>query len=236
MLIAATGDFHLPVHFSLFVKSMEDLKVDPDLFLIVGDVIDRGKIEEFRKVCNTFFGKINCPIISIFGNNEFQQLRDRIKEQNPEIKFLDDEALTLEIQDKKVGIVGTQGSLDRPTFWQRKNVPDIVEVYKKRIQKIKDLLSRLKVDLKILMIHYPPTYKILEGEAYWAFPELGCSEMERVLVEERPDFVVTGHAHRGRKLVWINGIPVFNVALVLNKEIVMIDTEKDLKTGLEKFF
>ena len=47
--------------------------------------------------------------------------------------------------------------------------------------------------------------------------------------------MITGHSHKGRKQAWIDTIPVFNVAFPLNKEIVLIDTEKDLKPGLEKF-
>ena len=238
MIIAATGDIHSPMYFELFVKAVEDLQVEitqPDLFLIVGDVINRGVIEEYHKVYNVLFGKITCPIIACFGNNEFDQLKEKIKEQNPDIKFLDDEVFETKIDNKSVGIVGTRGSLDRPTYWQRTNIPGIWDLYKQRIEKIGNLLSGLKIDIRILLIHYPPTYKILEGEDPGRYPELGCSGFEKTVIEQKPDLVITGHSHRGSKQAWIDTVPVINVALMLNERIVVIDTEK-LKPGLEKFF
>ena len=89
--------------------------------------------------------------------------------------------------------------------------------------------------MKILLIHYVPTYKILEGENPISYPELGCNAYEKVLIEQKPDVVITGHSHRGKKQVWVDTVPVFNVALPLNEGIVVIDTE-ELKPGLEKFF
>jgi len=236
MLIATTGDIHSPRHFDMFVKAIEDLHAKPDLFLLTGDVIYRGKVEEYHKVYNVFFGKITCPIIACFGNDEFgPETRMLIENQVPEIKFLDDESLVLEIEDKSVGIVGSLGSLDRPTFWQRNNIPDIYSIYKKRVETVERILSDLKADLRILLIHYAPTYKILEGENPRIYPELGCNDYEKVLIEQKPDIVITGHSHNGKKQAWVDTVPVFNAALPLNQEIVVIDTEKDLKPGLEKF-
>jgi len=236
MIIAATGDIHSPRHFDLFVKSVEDLHVKPDIFLLSGDIIYRGKVEEYQKVYNVFFGKITCPIIACFGNEEFgAETRMLIENQVPDIKFLDDEILTLEINDKSVGIVGSLGSLDRPTFWQRNNIPDIADIYKKRVETVEKLLSELKTDFRILLIHYAPTYKILEGENPRIYAELGCNDYDRVLIEQKPDLVITGHSHKGSKQAWIDTVPIFNVAMPLHREIVVIDTEKDLKPGLEKF-
>lgn len=236
MIIASAGDIHSPRYYDLFVKSMEDIHVNPDLFLLVGDVIHRGKVEEYQKVYNVFFGKIKCPIIACFGNDEFgPETRMLIENRVPDIKFVNDESLILDINDRRVGIVGTLGSLDRPTFWQRKNIPNIYDIYKNRVGTIERILSELDVDFKILLIHYAPTYKILEGENPKTYAELGCNDYEKVLIEQKPDLVITGHSHRGKKQVWIDTVPIFNVALPLNEEIVVIDTEKNLKPGLEKF-
>jgi len=236
MLIAAIGDIHSPRFFDFYVKAVEDLHEKPDLFFLLGDIIYRGKVEEYPKVYNVLFGKITCPIIACFGNEEFgPETRLVIENQNSDIKFLDDESLVLEIEGKSIGIVGSIGSLDRPTFWQRNNIPDIYDIYKKRVETVEKLLSELEADMKILLIHYAPTYKILEGENPRIYPELGSKAYERVIAEQKPDLVITGHSHRGSKTAWIDTVPVFNVAFPLNREIVLIDTEKDLKPGLEKF-
>jgi len=236
MIIAATSDIHSPRYFDLLVKSIENLHIKPDIFFLGGDIIYRGNVNEYQKVYNVFFGKITCPIIACFGNEEFgPEIRVLIENQVPDIKFLDDESLTLDIDNKSVGIVGSIGSLDRPTFWQRNNIPGIYDTYKKRIETVENLLSFLKTDIKILLIHYAPTYKILEGENPRIYAELGCNNYERVLREQKPDIVITAHSHQGKKEAWIDTVPIFNVAIPLHKEIVVIDTEKDLKPGLEKF-
>ena len=236
MLIAAIGDIHSPRFFDFYVKAVENLREKPDLFFLLVDIIYRGKVEEYPKVYNVLFGKITCPIIACFGNEEHgQETRMLIENQNPDIKFLDDESLVLEINDKSVGIVGSIGSLDRPTFWQRNNIPNIYDIYKKRVETVEKLLTELNADMKILLIHYAPTYKILEGENPRIYPELGCKAYERVIIEHKPDIIITGHSHRGSKKAWIDTVPVFNVAFPLNKEIVLIDTEKDLKPGITKF-
>ena len=236
MIIAASSDIHSPKLFDVFLRSVDSLQVQPDLFLLAGDVIDKGKVEEYEKISNVFFGRIKCPIVACFGNEEYMELRDEIRKRVNEIKFLDDESIILEINGTSVGIVGSSGSLDRPTRWQRKNIPNIQEIYENRVKKVDELLSKLKADFKILMVHYAPTYKILEGENPIIYPELGCRRFEKVILERKPDLVITGHSHKGKKEVWLDTVPIINVALPLRNEIVVIDTEKNLKPGLEKFF
>lgn len=235
MLIAATGDVHSPRYYEDFVRAIDNLRVKPDLFLIVGDMIERGDLKEFEKINNVLFGKISCPIVSCFGNNEYQELREKIKTSYKEIKFLDDESIILKIKDVSVGIIGTTGSLDSPTLWQRKNVPNIEKIYEERVSFVDRHLQRIFADFKILLIHYSPTYKTLEGENPHFYPNLGSQKYEKVIIERKPSIVVHGHSHRGVKQTWIDKVPIFNVAFPLNKNVVLIDTEKDLKPGISKF-
>ncbi|MDI6798609.1 MAG: metallophosphoesterase [Candidatus Aenigmarchaeota archaeon] len=235
MIIAATGDVHSPQYFEDFVKAVDTLKARPDLFLMVGDMINRGAVEEFEKVYNVLFGKITCPIVSCFGNNEFQELRETIRKRYPDIKFLDDESLILRVGNTSVGIIGTTGSLDSPTPWQRRNVPDIERIYQDRISFVDRHLQRIIADFKILLVHYAPTYKTLEGENPRFYAGLGSQRYEPVIIERKPSLVLHGHSHKGTKVAWVDTVPIFNVALPLNREIVVIDTEKDLKPGIAKF-
>lgn len=235
MIIAATGDVHSPRYFEDFVRSVDSIGIRPDLLLMVGDMINRGVLEEFEKIYNTLFGKFSCPMVSCFGNNEFGELRGTLKKNYGDIKFLDDESVVLTIGGMSIGIVGTTGSLDSPTPWQRKNVPNIETIYRERVDFVDKLLQNIKADLRILLIHYSPTYKTLEGETQMFYPGLGSQMYERVIIERKPDLVVHGHSHRGTRLAWLDTIPVFNVSLPLNRHIVIINTEKDLKPGIAKF-
>jgi Icc-related predicted phosphoesterase len=235
MLIAATGDIHSPHYYEEFLIALDKLVVKPDLFLMVGDIVDRGKIDEFEKVYNAIFGKINCPIISCFGNNEFPQIREELKKKFKEIKFLDDESTIVNVKGVEVGIVGSTGSLDVPTTWQKRNIPNIETIYKRRIELVDSLLLRLlPIKIRILLLHYSPTYKTLEGENPAFYGKLGTFKLEDVLISRSPELVIHGHSHRGKKFTWVDKVPVFNVAFPLNKEIVVIDTE-NLKPGLAKF-
>ncbi len=234
MIIAATGDVHSPQYYEEFVKSVDNLVAKPDLFLIAGDMISRGELGEYEKIYNVLFGSISCPIVAVFGNNEFQEKREELKQMFKDIRFLDDDAIILTAANKSVGIVGTTGSLDVPTPWQQKNVPGIEKVYDGRIEFVRMRLWRLMVDFKIVLMHYAPTHKTLEGENPRFFGSLGSNKYESVFMERKPNLVLHGHSHRGSKEAWIDTIPVFNVSLPVNRGIVIIDTEK-LKPGLAKF-
>jgi Icc-related predicted phosphoesterase len=101
---------------------------------------------------------------------------------------------------------------------------------------IDSLLQRiLHANVRILLIHYSPTYKTLEGENPLFYGSLGTNRLEQIIVNRKPTVVIHGHSHRGKKMAWIDTVPIFNVSFPVNKEIVVIDTEKDLKPGLTRF-
>lgn len=243
MIIAATSDAHTPRYFDTFLRAINDLEGlerTPDLFLIAGDMVHRGEIDEYERVYNAMFGNITCPIVACFGNNEFTEKREDVKRRFRGITFLDDQSIHIEIKQPgmmrpiTVGIMGTTGSLEKPTSWQRANVPTIEQTYKSRIQLVERHLTHMRADFKILLMHYAPTYKTLEGENPRFYGSMGWNVYENVIIRKKPNIVIHGHSHRGTKSAWIDSIPVFNVALPLNKNIVVIDTDK-LKPGLEKF-
>lgn len=234
MIIAATGDIHSPIYFEEFVKSIDALTIRPDIFIMAGDMIDRGKVDEFDKICNALFGKIDCPIISVFGNNEYEELKDEIKNRCKKVRFLDDQSIIMEIRGVSVGIFGSTGSLDEPTRWQKAHIPNIERIYQLRYQIAEKHLERMLTHIKILVTHYAPTYKTLEGENPRTYQNLGSKVWENLIIKYKPTLVIHGHSHRGSKFAWVDSVPVFNVAFPLNKKIVIIDTEK-LKPGLLKF-
>lgn len=235
MIIAATADVHAPQYYEDFIRALDRVNVRPDLFLLAGDMINRGDLNEYDKIYNALFGKFSCPIVSCFGNNEFQELRDKIRQKYTDIKFLDDDSLIMKIGAASVGIVGTTGGLDTPTPWQKNNVPNIEKIYQERVSFVDRHLLRLAVDLKIVLMHYAPTYKTMVGENPRFFTSMGSKMYEPVFLERKPNLVIHGHMHRGTKQAWLDTIPIFNVAISLNHNIVIIDTEKDLKPGITKF-
>ena len=233
--IAATADIHAPLYLDMFRDRLENLlkkKYSFSLFIIAGDLIERGDLTQLDKI-NKIIEKINVPIIACFGNNEYEEQEEEIRRKCPSIRFLSDQMEILRINEIKLGIIGSRGCLDQPTFWQRKNIPGIMTTYRNRMKKLYDLAKRLQADLKLLVIHYPPSYKVLEGENPKYFSQMGSNKLEGLV--SYFDLVITAHAHNGRKLVFLNGVPVYNVALPLNEDILVVKMEKRRK-GLEAFF
>lgn len=235
MIIAATGDVHSPQYYDEFVRAVDTMKAKPDLFLMVGDMIGRGEINEYEKIFNALFGKINCPIVSCFGNNEFiPDMTQQITEKFKEIRFLWDDSAILKIGFSTIGIIGTLGSLDVPTRWQKLNIPNIESIYNERFSFVERHIRRLMVNYKIILMHYAPTFKTLEGENPNFYGSLGSRLYEEILIRMKPDLVLHGHSHRGKKMVWLDSVPIFNVSFPVNKEIVIIDTN-ELKPGLTRY-
>jgi Icc-related predicted phosphoesterase len=235
MIIAATADVHTPRFFEDFVRAVDAVRVKPDVFLMAGDMVERGDVDSYERIYNTLFGKITCPLIACFGNTEYQELHEQFKQKYREIKFLDDDATILQVGRTLVGIVGTTGSLDEPTSWQRTNISNIENLYKERVATVEKLLGRMRTDISILLMHYAPTYKTLEGENPNFYKNLGSRMYEAVILNKKPTIVIHAHSHKGLKSAWIDTVPIFNVSLPLNKQIVVIDTAKDLKPGITKF-
>lgn len=239
MRIAATSDLDaLQGNFETFWSALQKLE-KADLFLWAGDMCDLRKIDEYKTIMRYIEQKkLKCPIIACFGNKEFDQDYDKIKKICGErVIFLDDETFVTEINGKKVGIVGTKGGLDNPTFWQVKNIKNIKEIYAKRCETIAQQLENLKrlVDITILLMHYAPTHKTLKGENPSVYSGLSYQKYEEVIKEAKPDIVIHGHAHLGIPSEFIDDVPVFNVSFPANKKIVEIDTDTLAKKGLRMF-
>lgn len=234
MIVAATSDIHLPKNYHDFVVAIDMIQNSPDLFLIAGDVVHHGEMAEYDRFYNTIFGRFSCPVVACFGNNEFEQMREELKSKYKDIIFLDDKSTVVEVNGKSVGIFGTTGSLEKPTPWQIANVPNIEKIFKDRVELADRAFQRMQADFKILLTHYSPTFKTLEGENPQFFSGLGSQMYENVINARRPNLVVHGHSQHGLKQAWIDTVPIFNVAFPLNKGIVLMDTDK-LKPGLAKF-
>jgi len=240
MRIGAFGDLHGDRYMEFLIPSLEDLAA-VDLLLLAGDISDRGNLEPFRSTVALLKEHTDAPVIAVFGNEEYQQDHERYRRELPG-SFLDDGSTTFELEGMLVRVVGTRGSLDRPTWWQRNNVPGIWRSYGERVERISELLRRGEEDLLILLSHYSPTRATLEGEDPGRYEEMGSRAMEGVLELRRPDLVIHGHAHGGSREGTIGGgqtsledfgserraVPVFNVALPLAREITILDVRRDV--------
>src|SRR2546425_8779510 len=138
MRIAAIGDVHGGENLSALRKDLEPLP-PADLFLLAGDLTDHDNVDALVEVVDAVRARVSCPIYGVFGNNEYTDSHDEYRKRSG-IPLLDDEAATVRIAGRDVRLIGSNGSLDRPTWWQRTNIPGIARVYEGRAAKIDRLL------------------------------------------------------------------------------------------------
>lgn len=215
IFIGAVGDIHAPKFLDEFKRSLIAFDSSGlDLFLLAGDLILKGNFTNLEYVLEAIEQKgINCPVLACFGNEEYSDIRDQVRKiAGGKVRFLDDEVIVLVVHGVQLGIVGSQGSLESPTPWQAKNVPGIEKTYSDRIDKIDQLLTRLETDLRILLTHYPPTYKVLKGERMMFYPHIGCNRCERMISKDKVDAAICAHSHMGIPFALVNGVPVHNVS------------------------
>ena len=197
MRVAAVGDIHGHQHLDAFRGDLDRLG-NIDLFLLAGDTTDRNDLDAFGEVLGTLRRRVDAPVWAVFGNNEYEHDRPAYASRYGArygVRFLQDESAVFESRGKQIRIIGSLGSLDRPTYWQRQNLPYLDAEYRQRI----GTLDRLAAgdDARILLTHYPPTYATMGGEKEAWRPELGCRAMEPVLLRRRPTLVIHGHIHKG---------------------------------------
>lgn len=235
--IAAVGDVHSPKRLSEFLKALKAIEsIDVDLFLLVGDIIYKGEVLGLKPVIESITRRFSCPVVGVFGNEEYDDVKDDILKASTKIVWLDDSSKTFEVDDVKISVVGSRGCLDKPTNWQSRNIPRIREIYNKRLDLISNLLreARRGSDLVVLTTHYPPTYKTLKGEPRMFWPQMACSKMEHIIVREKPDIVIHAHTHNSVvKEVEVGGVRIVNASLPARSEIAIISIKPKMR--LEKF-
>jgi len=237
--IAATGDVHGKRFLDLYIKAMRELPSDVEVFLLCGDVVDKGKVEDVKLVIEATRRFFKGRIYACFGNEEYETVQDKIVElSRGEIHWINESIVKLYMSDAVITLIGTRGCLDRPTRWQRRNIPRIEEIYARRVEKVKELLAQVKRgEACILFMHYAPTYKTLMGEERWAWPELGCRKMESVISSYKPTLVLHAHAHRGEVTrTMVGATPVYNVSLPARGKIMVIDISALRKATLDAYW
>ncbi|MGY5865027.1 MAG: metallophosphoesterase [Candidatus Thorarchaeota archaeon] len=226
--ILAIADVHSPRFLNEFRGNLTAHE-PPDVFLFAGDMINRGNAEEYKTVLDILEETLgdSFPIIGCFGNEEYSEVRkDIISIVGDRMLLLDEKSTIVELKGLKIGIVGTQGSLDKATSWQRRNIPRMKGVFERRAKRAESLLKKMDkhVDHRILLMHYSPCLETCEGEEEKAFSWLGSRKFYKIVVKQQPDLVIHGHVHNSVRHEFVIGKTlVRNVSLPAVGSITSID-------------
>jgi len=226
VVVGAIADVHSPKYLEDFKRVLNN-SPDVDLMLLAGDMIYKGRVEEYENVLSAIKSRYDgCKMIACFGNEEYDNRIEQITKSYNDVTWLNDESVTINIKGLELSIFGTRGCLDRPTAWQRKNIHNIIQIYEQRLKRINEALASLalkKTSYVILLSHYSTTFKTLVGEPQWAWPELGSSRLEEGMKRHGPNLVIHGHAHNSKvHVVTINGTQVYNVSFPATRKLTII--------------
>lgn len=229
-MIGAVSDVHSPKYLEDFRRVLSN-SPDVDLVLLAGDMIYKGQVKEYENVLKAIRSRYDkCEIVACFGNEEYDDKVDDIVKNYAEAVWLNDNYIALNIKGLELCVVGTRGCLDRPTAWQRKNIPNILSIYEERLKKIDEALASLtfkESGFIVLLSHYSTTFKTLIGEPQWAWPELGSSKLEEIIRRRKPHVVIHGHAHNSKvHETTIDKTQVYNVSFPATRKLTVIRVNK----------
>jgi Icc-related predicted phosphoesterase len=218
----AVADVHSPKFLEEFRRSLSSVE-KPDLMLLAGDVINFGKVSEYRNVLDaidTILGS-DFPIIACFGNEEHEEIREELVTSLKErVKFLDEESVTISLDNQTIGIVVTPAPLNR---YYPKGIQDekLRSIFEQRVKRISDLLksTQKESDLSILLTHYSPLVESEVSEDSDSFSWWISQAINKV----QPNLVIHGHVHHSeRPEVIVGKTRVINVAFPATKKVTEI--------------
>ena len=207
-----------------FEKALAKEK-EPDLVLIAGDLTRWGSVEDFLSVAKPFEkAKWKCPIIACLGNHEPENAKEIFLKYSKRIEILEDEATEISIKGEKITIIGSRGSLDDFGIGHYIDFASRQDI-EARLKKIEALLKKTKGE-KVLLTHYAPTFKTLEGEHPSIWGGMADPRMEDFIRKYKLLFCVHGHAHYGKEMDFVGSTPIFNSAFTLRNGFLHIDTKR----------
>ena len=215
MRIAAVADIHYPRFFPQFEKSLSQIDT-PDVFLLAGDIVNRGKADGYPIVIDaieSIHGTV--PVVACFGNEDYNMFHNEhqiLELVGNRVIFLDNSTTSLSIDDSTLGFLGVSIVSERA-----KDVDEIRTLFEEQTKRISNLLTKLSTAANriIALTHYSPLSETELTFSWW---------FDEAVQEIKPSLVVHGHIHEStRNRVMVESTPVYNVALPAVGSITEID-------------
>jgi Icc-related predicted phosphoesterase len=219
--IAAMGDIHCTkASVGRLAPLFAEAAKETDFAVLCGDLTDFGLPEEAHILAKELeaFGSI--PILAVLGNHDFESGKQEEVAQilsSAGVFMLDGDAQ--EIQGVAfAGVKGFGGGFADHALqpWGESGIKNFVHEALAEALKLESALAKCRSSVKVVVMHYSPIVKTIEGEPLEIFPFLGSSRLEEPIDRFGVSVVFHGHAHRGSpEGATRAGVPVFNVAVPL---------------------
>ncbi len=237
--VAAAGDIHCSPSRRGEIEQAFARLDGADLVLLAGDLTTHGEPEQAAVLADAVRA-LAVPVVAVLGNHDWHSNRQEeimglLRDAG--ITVLNRSWTTLDVRGTRVGIVGTKGFVggfpdsQLPDFGE----PILRQVYAETTEEVRALEGGLDAiadcPVRIVLLHYAPTWTTLEGEPKTIWTFLGTDRMAPPIEAHRPDLVIHGHGHAGRFDGSIGDIPVFNVALpVIRRDFWLFELDGTART------
>lgn len=219
--IAAAADVHFDRNSGgRLARHWQEMEGKADLFLIAGDLTSVGHPDEGEVLANDL-KTCPVPVVAVLGNHDYHlDQADRIASHltNAGVKVLERTSVVFHFHEVTVGIFGLKGfgggflGACASDFGERE-MKAFVEHTKEVSTALREGLSAMTTDHKIVLLHYSPTPDTLLGERKEIYPFLGSYLLAEAIDLNGVDAVFHGHAHKGVEMgTTPKGVPVRNVA------------------------
>jgi Icc-related predicted phosphoesterase len=218
--LAAVGDVHCTKNSQGALQPIfAAVAEQADVLVLCGDLCDYGLPEEAHVLVREL-SVVRVPIVAVLGNHDFESgQQDAVKEILCEggIQVLDGDACELQGVGF-AGVKGFGGGFGKRSLgpWGENAIKAFVHEAIEEALKLESAVARLRVEQKVVLMHYSPIQATCEGEPPEIMPFLGSSRLEDPLNRYPVSAVLHGHAHHGS----LEGrtqsdIPVYNVSAPL---------------------
>jgi Icc-related predicted phosphoesterase len=220
--IAAVGDLHVGLDSAGRLRaSLEGLAGEADLLLLAGDLTHRGRVEEAKVLVEELRG-LGVPVVAVLGNHDYHSGEQEAVTAvlvDAGIQVLEGEAVTLEVNGRRVGIAGTKGfgggfAGASGSDFGEPEMKAFMRLTKRLAGRLERTLASLDpAGVRVALLHFSPVAETLAGEPCELHPFLGSYLLAEAIDRAGADLALHGHAHRGSHAgVTSGGVPVRNVA------------------------
>jgi Icc-related predicted phosphoesterase len=219
--VAAVGDLHVGIDSAgRLAPRLAGLADHADLFLLAGDLTQRGRPEEAKVLAEELRG-VGVPTVAVLGNHDYHSDgQDEVTEilERAGLRVLEGEAVVLEVGGRRVGIAGSKGfgggfAGASASEFGEPEMKAFVGHTRTLAGRLERALAGLRADRRIVLLHYSPVAETLSGEPREIHAFLGSYLLAEAVDRVGADLVLHGHAHRGsRDGTTPGGVPVRNVA------------------------
>ncbi len=193
---------------------------EADVLLLCGDLTDYGLAEEAELLATDIRAHLRIPVLAVLGNHDFEsghpEAVTKVMEEAG-VRMLDGESTEIDGVGF-AGVCGFGGGFGRRMLnaWGEPLIKSFVQEAIDQALRLEQALTQLTSDRRIVLLHYAPISRTVEGESPEIFPFLGSTRLEEPINRFRVNAVFHGHAHNGSpEGATTTGIPVFNVSVPL---------------------